>query len=218
MCIRDRLNTLAKKYNGSIFNVEHIYIVGGATTVGWDAGNAIELTKGTGDQANVFTFDGSLTVNAAGSDRNKFKFLLQRDWGPASFHAQVENESITAAQNFTNRISDDYKWTVDADKQGRYVIKLDALQETIQATYYPVTTGIVDTELNIKVFAANGSIRVTSENELAKSVEVFAMDGRRVAQKTFDSNIEINLPNGIYTVRVKGGGADLITRKVSVIK
>ncbi len=213
-----KLNTLAKKFNGSIFNVEHIYIVGGATTVGWDAGNAIELARGTGDQSNVFTFDGNLTVNAAGSDRNKFKFLLQRDWGPASFHAQVENESITTAQNFTNHISDDYKWTVDADKQGRYVIKLDALQETIQATYYPVTTGLVESNTNIKAYAANGRVRVVADGENAKTARVFAMDGRKVAEKSFGREVEIQLPQGIYTVKVSDATKELTTRKLIVIK
>ncbi|HEY6915630.1 MAG TPA: SusF/SusE family outer membrane protein [Paludibacter sp.] len=213
-----KLNTLSNKFNGSIFSVDHIYIVGG-TAVGWDAGNAIELTKGTGDQANVFTFDGSLTVNAAGSDRNKFKFLLQKDWGPASFHAQVENESITAAQNFTNHISDDYKWTVDADKQGRYVIKLDALQETIQATYYPGgTTGLVDANLNIKAYAANGRILIIAEGENAKLAQVFAVDGHKVTEKSFGRNVEINLAPGIYIVKVFDGKTELTTRKVIVIK
>ena len=45
-----KFNSLSKKYNGNIFNIDNVYIVGGATAVGWDAGNAIELTRGTGNE------------------------------------------------------------------------------------------------------------------------------------------------------------------------
>lgn len=214
-----KLNTLTKKFNGSIFNVDHVYIVGGATSVGWDAGNAIELTKGTGNQSNVFTFDGVLATNTAGDDRNKFKFLLQKDWGPYSFHPQTENASITGAQFFTDHHSDDYKWTVDEDKQGRYVIALDALQETIQATYYPGTsTSLVEPRSDVKAFAANGRIRIVTDSENAKTAQVFAVDGRKVAEKSFGRDVEIELVSGIYAVRVCDGTTELMTRKVVVIK
>ncbi|MDP4240330.1 MAG: SusF/SusE family outer membrane protein [Bacteroidota bacterium] len=214
-----KLNTLTKKFNGSIFNVDHVYIVGGATAVGWDAGNAIELTKGTGDQSNVFTFDGALKTNVAGDDRNKFKFLLQKDWGPYSFHPQTENASITGAQFFTDHHSDDYKWTIDDDKQGRYVITLDALQETIQSTYYPVSAAnLVEMNSDIKVFAANGRIQIVTDNENAKTAQVFAVDGHKVADRSFDRDVEIDLISGIYTVRVYDGTTELMTRKVIIIK
>jgi len=214
-----KLNTLTKKFKGYIYGVQQVYLVGGATSIGWDAGNAIELTKGTGDQSNVFTFDGIMTTNAAGDERNKFKFLLQKDWGPYSFHPQTENASITGAMYFTDQHSDDYKWTVDADKQGRYVIKVDALQETINATYYPeISTNLFDSKLNIKAYAANGCIRVNCETETMKTVFVFGVDGRKVAEKSFSRDVEINLVKGIYAVKVCDETSELTTRKIIVIK
>jgi len=214
-----KLNTLTKKFKGSIYGVEQVYIVGGATSVGWDAGNAIELTKGTGEQSTVFTFDGVLTTNAAGDAKNNFKFLLQKDWGPLSFHPQTENASITDAQFITDQHSDDYKWSIDADKQGRYVINLDALQDTIHATFYPeVPTTIVDNQLTIKAFAVDGRIQVKSDKETLETVYIYSVDGRVVAKKSFIQDVTINLPKGLYIVKVSAEGALLFTQKVSVLK
>ncbi|MDD2996914.1 MAG: SusF/SusE family outer membrane protein [Paludibacter sp.] len=214
-----KFNTLSKKYKGWIFGVDKIFIVGGATAIGWDAGNAIELTKGTGEEINVFTFDGQLRVNAAGNDRNKFKFLLQKDWGPYSFHAPVQDQSITGAQYFTDHKNDDYKWIVDADKQGRYVIKLDALNETIQATYFPdSSTGFDALNQNTKVFAANGKVYIQCESASVNTVEIYSMEGRRVATQEFKANAEISLPNGFYTVKLRSNQSNPVTAKISIVK
>lgn len=214
-----KLNTLSKKYKGWILGIEHLYIVGGATAIGWDAGNAIELTKGTGENANIFTFDGNLVVNAAGNDRNKFKFLLQKDWGPYSLHATVENELITSAEFFTDHVSDDYKWTIADDKQGRYIIKVDVLNETIEATYNPDnSTSNEALNSDFKVFATGGKLVAQSDSELQNTIEVFALDGRKVAAKTFAGNTEISLPNGIYTIRLNKGNQHQVTKKVSIVK
>jgi len=214
-----KFNSLTDKYKGGIFGVDHIYLVGGATSAGWDAGNSIELSRGTGAQANVFTFDGNLNINAVGSEGNKFKFLLQKDWNPLSFNPQFENESITGAKYFTDHHSDDYKWTVDENKQGHYILKLDALEETIQSVYYPETaTSLDDTKVNLKVFSTNGKIVVDCDTEPVKTIEVFVLDGRKVANVSFTHNAEIELPTGIYIVKVKEGISTIITRKVSVLK
>jgi|GEM_PF-1046243 len=210
-----KFNTLTSKYKAWIFGIEHIYIVGGATAAGWDAGNPIELTRGTGAQANVFTFDGNLVINSTVPDPNKFKFLLQKDWG-SSFHPQIENESIFSAKYFTDHRSDDYKWTVDENKQGHYIIKLDALEETIETIYNP--TSLTNINMDINVFGANGKIVMKSETASSKTMEVFAIDGRKVSTSLFTHNAEIDLPTGIYIVKVKDGNSNLFTRKVSVLK
>ena len=214
-----KFNSLTNKYKGSILGVEHIYIVGGATAAGWDAGNSIELTRGSGVQANMFTFDGNLIINSAGSEPNKFKFLLQKDWNPLSFNPQFENESITGALYFTDHHSDDYKWTVDENKQGHYVLKLDALEETIKSVYYPETTTNLDNNKeNLHVFGTKGKIVVNCDTDPLKTVEVFIIDGRKVANVSFNHTAEVELPCGIYIVKVKDGNSTIITRKVSVLK
>lgn len=213
-----KLNTLTNKYKGWMLGVEHVYIVGGATAVGWDAGNAIELTRGTGANANVFTFDGNLTVNASGGDPNKFKFLLQKDWGPYSFHAQTENESITGAKNFTDLRSDDYKWTIDSDKQGRYIINVDVLEETIDGKFYLGTLVDNASASVTSVHVKNGKVMVNSETASSKKIMIFATDGSLVAEKSFLQNAEIELPVGIYVVKVGNGDSESFVKKICVLK
>lgn len=213
-----KLNILTNEYSGSIYSVEHVYIVGDATAIGWDAGNAIELTKGSGDDSLVFTFDGNLAIRTEGEAPDKFKFLLQNDWGPLGFHPQTENELITEAQYITDHISDDYKWTVDAEKQGRYVIQINALEETINATYYPETpTKLSTLKLDdIYILGVKGEIQVMSEIESVKRLEVFDIGGGRVARESFVHNVEIELSKGIYIVKINDGNA-LMIKKVVVL-
>lgn len=211
-----KLNTLTNKYKGWMLGVEHLYIVGGATTVGWDAGNAIELTRGVGNESNIFTFDGILSVNASGGDPNKFKFLLQRDWGPFSFHAPTENESVTGAKYFTDQRSDDYKWTIDSDKQGRYIIKVNVLEETIDAAFY-LGTGMPENQ-NSKTTIKQLGAKVMVSSALDSSVRlmIFSTDGTKVADKSFAKSAEVELPAGVYIVKVEGANATSIVKKVCV--
>lgn len=212
-----KLNTLSKKYKGSIFGVDHVYIVGGVTSAGWDAGNAIELTKGTGSESHIFTFEGNLTINTEEADGNKFKFLLQRDWHPFSYHPQFEDELINDAQYFTDKKSIDYKWTVDENKQGHYVIKLDVLEETIEATYSPGTsTNLINKEVEADLFVGEGKITVKSKSDFVKSIEVFDVNGYKVASKAFSQNAEFYLPKGIYIVKIGCDNFDTLVRKVIV--
>lgn len=211
-----KLNTLTNKYKGWMLGVEHLYIVGGATTVGWDAGNAIELTRGVGNESNIFTFDGILSVNASGGDPNKFKFLLQRDWGPFSFHAPTENESVTGAKYFTDQRSDDYKWTIDSDKQGRYIIKVNVLEETIDAAFY-LGTGMPEnqnSQTTIKQLGAK--VLVSSALDSSVRLMIFSTDGTKVADKSFAKSAEVELPAGVYIVKVEGANATSIVKKVCV--
>lgn len=212
-----KLNVLANKYKAWIHNIEHVYIVGGATEIGWDAGNAIELTRGTGAESDIFTFDGILAVNPEGSDRNMFKFLLQKDWGPASFHPQIQNEPITSAKFFTDRVSDDYKWTVDESKPGRYIIKLNALEETIEATYMVGTAAESVKDNQLTITPADGKIAVRNAAASKLTAEVYSFDGRRVASREFSGTTEIKVSSGMYILRVKEGDATLVTRKISVL-
>jgi len=120
---------------------------------------------------------------------------------------------------FTDHHSDDYKWTVDENKQGHYILKLDALEETIQSVYYPETTTNLDNNKeNLQVFGTHGKIVVNCDTEQAKTIEVFVIDGRKVANMSFNHTAEIELPTGIYIVKVKDGNSTIITRKVSVLK
>ena len=49
-------------------------------------------------------------------------------------------------------------------------------------------------------------------------MKVFGIDGREIKNVMFTYNAEIDLPNGIYIVKVKEGNSSLITTKVSVFQ
>ena len=209
-----KLNILSGKYNGSILEIDQVFIVGGVTSVGWDAGKAIELTRGTNNESNIYTFEGDLTINTEIAEGNSFKFLLQKDWNPKSFHPQSAYESITEAQYFTENHSSDFKWIVDEDKQGHYIIKLDVLEETIQASYTP--TIVSELKMKTEIITTEGRIVVKSEFVSSKSVEVFDLTGHRIAYKLFDYNTEIKLTRGIYIVKITDDNSSFFVQKVSV--
>nr|WP_321408404.1 SusF/SusE family outer membrane protein [uncultured Carboxylicivirga sp.] len=212
-----KLNILSEKYKGSILMVDQVYIVGGVTAVGWDAGRSIELTRGTGSESNIFTFDGDLTINTEISEGNSFKFLLQKDWNPKSFHPQFAYESITDAKFYTENHSSDFKWIVEENKQGHYIIKLDVLEETVQAIYNPDTpNSVTETELKTEILVIEGGIIVKSESGSKKSIEIINLIGNRIANKLFNYNTEVKLKRGIYIVKIIDENSDSLVKKVSI--
>ena len=99
-----------------------------------------------------------------------------------------------------------------------HILKLDALEQTIDSVYYPATaTSLDDNKVNFKVFSTNGKIVVDCDTETEKTIEVFNLDGRKVSNGSFTHNAEIELPTGIYIVKVKEGISTVLTRKVSVL-
>lgn len=69
----------------------NLYIVGSATTVGYDAANAIEMTKVEGTHS--FTVEVDLYPFDAGT--RDFKFLTQKDWGGTEYGAAKYTYSYT---------------------------------------------------------------------------------------------------------------------------
>jgi len=93
------------------------------------------------------------------------------------------------------------------------------LEETIKSVYYPETTTNLDNNKeNLHVFGTKGKIVVNCDTDPLKTVEVFIIDGRKVANVSFNHTAEVELPCGIYIVKVKDGNSTIITRKVSVLK
>ncbi|MGM0530198.1 MAG: TIM-barrel domain-containing protein [Bacteroidota bacterium] len=130
-----KINTLANTLNGEIFKArEDLFMVGGATEAGWDSGNSIRLKKDL-NNPNLFIFSGNLKIADTGGDRNMFKLLGQKDWDPVSFHPKTQNKSILESKYIYENLQGDHKWSIDSQKQGHYVIKVDLLEETIDAKY-----------------------------------------------------------------------------------
>ena len=130
-----KVNAKAQTLNSEIFIArEDLFIVGGATQIGWDAGKAIRLEKDC-NNPNLFIFSGILQNAVTGDDRNMFKFLGQNDWGPVAFHPASQQESLLESKYLFQNLPGDHKWAIDPAKQGYYVIKVDLFQETIVADF-----------------------------------------------------------------------------------
>ncbi len=210
-----KLNAMVNKYHGNVFNVEHVYIIGGATTAGWNTANAIELTRGQGSDSTIFTFDGNLTVSPTGNDTDKFKFLLQKNNGPFSLHPKTDNELVTVSEFFTTNNTNDCKWTIDHQKQGRYVIKLDVLQQTINTTFYPTNSIFTPQLTNVQVNSTSGLININNKTKSVVNVTVFTVDGKKITTKNVIDKMQTTVNTGIYIIQISNGH-EFLTKKLYV--
>lgn len=136
-----KINSIANTLNGGIFNAENdLFIVGGATEAGWNAGKAIRL-KQDFNNPNLFVFSGVLEESTTGNDKNMFKLLRQKNWGPVSFHARTKYEPLSEFGYIYENLPGDNKWVVNPAKEGRYQIEVDLLEETIKTIYKESTSG-----------------------------------------------------------------------------
>lgn len=103
-----------------------VYMVGDATSIGWDVGNAMPMTA-TGDPY-IFTWTGTLNAGEL-----KFTLDKQTDWNGAWFLATEPDKNPTGEteQIIYNYPGSgvDYKWRIP--EAGTYTIELDQLNETI---------------------------------------------------------------------------------------
>jgi hypothetical protein len=97
-----------------------LYIVGSATPIGWDIGNAIQLTQ---DPNNwfIFTYEGELNAG-------EFKFPVNRnsDWGQDMYMPDPDDSS--KMYRHIGGDPDDNKWVIPEGEEGDYLITLN-LQE-----------------------------------------------------------------------------------------
>lgn len=130
-----KINTIDQKVEGQLFAArEDLFIIGGATEAGWKVANAIRLRKDT-NNPNLFIFEGELKIGNTPEHQDQFKLLGQDDWAPVSFHPRNEMEPLLGSKYICENLRGDNKWAIDPEKQGRYIIKVDLLQETIEAEY-----------------------------------------------------------------------------------
>ncbi|HPT15374.1 MAG TPA: SusF/SusE family outer membrane protein [Bacteroidales bacterium] len=96
-----------------------LYMVGSATPIGWDIGNAIEMTEDATDGC-IFTYSGPMVAG-------EFKFPVNRntDWGQ-DMYMKVDD---THMYRHVGGESDDNKWTLT--DEGDYVITANVENLTI---------------------------------------------------------------------------------------
>jgi hypothetical protein len=133
-----KVNALSKNVNASIYAPpSQLYIVGGCTPGDWNPANALPLVQDTED-ANVFVFDGEL-IYVPGTADQGFRFLAQLGWG-AGFGANSDGEPLLGSQYAIPGAA--YNWTINASQQGRYIIKVNTLLETIDAQFAVFTVPV----------------------------------------------------------------------------
>lgn len=129
-----KINVSEQDVKAEVFNPNKtLYIVGGATNGGWNPSKAIPFVR---DKNNpyLFIFDGELSIRPEHEQGSLFKILGQLDWNPYSLHPSTPNESPLNSR--VVRVNgEDNKWAIDEEKQGRYIIEVNTLTETIDARY-----------------------------------------------------------------------------------
>ena len=218
---RVRINPISEIVWSEMCNVgvEELFIVGGATEVGWDSGNAISLERDA-DNPNLFVFEGILEIATEHDDRNMFKFLCQRDWGPRSYHPMTPGESLLNSKFAIQGYDGDHKWAIDEDKQGWYRIVVDLLAETITAEYLEeeekVSIANIERSNQYTITSENGSIYVYSNEELNfNSARLLDISAKVIASTTpLGTNFSIgnNLTPGIYLLVLNFNDETAVTK------
>lgn len=105
-----------------------LFIIGGATTAGWDANNAIELTKVEGK--NQFEYKG-IKLNAGEGDSG-FKFLTQQgSWDNVYVNGKNDNKTITYYEKNPDK-AEDIKFSVP--ESGHYNVLVDFDKNEVTCT------------------------------------------------------------------------------------
>lgn len=202
------IHLLTKKSNAEILtSAKKLYLVGGATAIGWNAGNAIELVQDS-EVAGLFVFDGELKIRDENVEPNAFKILGQPDWGPYSLHPYTTDESILNSSSFAESINGsfaDNKWIIGENQQGRYVINVNWLTETVEAEYKGELSSVQKIDDNgIKISVSNGNINIISKEPI-DSIALFDISGKLFANKQLN-NTDVSfsgLSKGIYIAKFK---------------
>jgi hypothetical protein len=142
------VNLATESVYGTVFTPwNNLYAVGGATEFGWVVESAIPFVQDAENQ-NVFVFDGELRIREGNPEPNVFKFIGQNDsFSGKSLHPYSANTPIIGCEYLTTNSLGDNKWTIDETQQGRYIIQVDVLLETISAQFDD-GTGLKDFSLD----------------------------------------------------------------------
>lgn len=177
-----------------------LFLVGGATKIGWSADAAIEMPAAT-DNPWVYTFNGVLRNREHNVEPTSFKILAQLDWGPTSYHPVTDLQNVLQSTTFVEN-GDDYKWTIDPSQQGYYTVTIDLENKTMQATFDREYTGaeyadnlymiggateagwitenaipMVRDASNPAIFTFTGDLRYRQENEDPRQFKILGQRG-----------------------------------------
>ena len=154
--------------------VEHLYILGGATKTGWSLDNMEEFEK----NGNIFTWEGSLT------EALEFRFPMQRDWWPCLMIA-MDGETLVKG------VSDDEKtgYAVDETAIYKIVCDIDNMKVSINKTGDIVPPDFPTLFMCGSATPYGWTTSMTDENQLkpldSGNVNVLSWTGELKADGTF---------------------------------
>ncbi|MCC8038820.1 MAG: SusF/SusE family outer membrane protein [Bacteroidales bacterium] len=177
-----------------------LYLVGGATKIGWSADAALEMPA-SADNPWVYTFNGVLRNRLDNVEPTSFKILAQLDWGPTSYHPVTDLQNVLESTTFVEN-GDDFKWTIDPSQQGYYTITIDLEHKTMSASFDREYTGaefadnlymiggateagwitenaipMVRDENDPSLFTFTGDLRYRQENEDPRQFKILGQRG-----------------------------------------
>ena len=128
---RFHIDTEKKQVKGEIFQPwGELFIAGGATEVGWKCEGKMLLMTQSLDNPCIWTWEGELKRHPEVEEPTSFKIQGQDRWHPKSIHPYAPDTDILKDKRFRTGGADT-KWMLSGE--GRYCIKVDLFNETIQA-------------------------------------------------------------------------------------
>ena len=128
---RFHIDTEKKQLYGELFQPwGELFLAGGSTEVGWKSEGRMLLMKQSVDNPCVWTWEGELKQHPEVEEPGSFKFQGQDRWHPKAIHPYVQGADILTDKRFRTGGADT-KWTLSSE--GRYRIKVDLFNETVQA-------------------------------------------------------------------------------------
>lgn len=100
-----------------------LYIVGSATPVGWEIGNAIQLTQDP-NNLYIFTYEGELNAG-------EFKFPVNRDTDWSQDMYMPDPDDPSKMYRHKGGDEDDNKWVIAEGEEGNYILTLNVKELTI---------------------------------------------------------------------------------------
>jgi len=202
--LNDMVMVCAEENVPTTFN--QLFIVGDATTVGWDDQNALEMQM---DGDGIFSWTGELFGKTDDNAGRGFKFLTDRTWDNSITVGNPSSEYVTINSGVEEilRVFDggnDNRFQVSEDNTYVVVVNLNTMIMTVTEKS---EMGIIDVQKpSNEIFVLDKTVRIGSDaTDIIQTAGIYDITGRCL---NFISNakgstvLADNLTNGVYIVKM----------------
>jgi hypothetical protein len=213
--INVNLNTMKMIINIAAPDLSQLYLVGSATSAGWDNANPIEMTS---QENGIFTWSGDLTANG------EFKFMNERGIWSKTINPDAGNTTFSVGTEYSlnyrpmEASPNDYKFMVPS--AGRYTItaNLNTMKITIQNST-DIGTGISNNiNLSRKIHISGKTVSILADNnDKIQSVGIFNITGKCVHYvSNINSTVILgdNLAQGVYIVKMNYNDLEYVQKLI----